>query len=105
MIDCSNIYNFVNEWERRRKAEPEQRWGSITNYFLGLKQLHTLVEELQKWSDEHQKMTRKEKFIKMCKENRFENVNLCLNENVPSVNCRGNNCIDCIEYWNEEVSE
>lgn len=114
-IDCANIYNFINEWDRRKQKEKitmvsALEWfgniSSFTNDTIS-ERLDDEIKKLQKWSDEHPKMTRKEKFKKMCEENGFENLNLnlCSHKNVPIANCKANNCTACGDYWNEEVDE
>lgn len=103
-IDCTNIYNFMSEWERRREAEPDVDWTAINRLEFGV--VKTFIEELQLWSDEHPKMTRKEKFekilLKICEDNGFEK---------PDGSCgypycvKYNLCEVCRAYWDEEADE
>lgn len=68
------------------------------------------IEFVQKWSDEHPIMTRRDKFINLMEENGFEEFA----KQVKSIKCqyfdKGNgvpcamdNCNRCMEYWNKIV--
>lgn len=60
--DCSNIFTFVHEWERRRQKS-DRHYDPAKNIGIG-KIKKEDVEELQKWSDEQPKTTRKDHFLK-----------------------------------------
>lgn len=103
-VDCSNIFNFIGEWNRMRKSEPYRIdvQTALINGEANMDDMRVFVHELQEWSDSHPQITRKEKFIKMCNENGFErlirdrkcqhNMPKC----IPKLLCK-----ECMEYWNE----
>lgn len=112
-IDCTNIYNFMSEWERRRKAEPDEKWLALTgltdlkifNPFLEPNHLDKVIEELQDWSDTHPKITRADKFRRICKENGLPDPEYCVNTYGCPYCIKHLCCPECAEYWSEEVDE
>lgn len=119
-IDCSNVFNFAKEWKRREVYErkqgklkhcPLEEFGKRDG-FADKRCLEQAVTGLQKWSDAHQQITRKEKFIKICNENGIEKVIEQLREDKNEskfmdgcITCTPLTCEECKAWWNEAIDE
>lgn len=106
-VDCSNILNYKKELSRMC-SKSGCSYCELKNMHCG--DLNKITQEhiyiVQKWSNEHQQMTRKEKFIKMCNENGFEDVIKTYGEFLCSKGCCGcvsDSCEKCQEYWNATI--
>lgn len=111
-IDCMNIYNFLSEWERRRKFYESSDYTEKDNDVVGYTPVEecfesinsngveAVVENLQKWSDTHPKMTRKEKFKELLKGTEFEHE---FYEGYDGNNRKAIVSDHDDTYWNEEV--
>lgn len=109
-IDCSITLNYAKERERMCNMYDDCKgcpFQYINDCGTEIDQEH--IDLVQKWSDVHPQITRKEKFIKLCKENGFEKVaeRIEKRENSPSchscaVCLRSNSCDQSKAYWNEE---
>lgn len=105
-IDCSNIFNFISEWNRRAKST-DYAIATFNECGWDENRFQKEVPALQKWSDENPINTREEMFTKLLKENGFERVLQhckCTKHNL-AIPCVSHDCEACKKYWEEEVGE
>lgn len=108
-VDCSNVLNYIKEYNRM--------CGGMICSDCKLKDMHCseldkITQEhiniVQKWSDEHPQITRREYFIKMCNENGFEKIIDNFLKFEPCEHgekyCIGENCDECINFWESKVN-
>lgn len=108
--DCSNIAVFMEEWERRRIAEPEEGWPDVKDLVMGTN-MEVDIETLQKWSDEHPVVTQMDRFLGMYPNANVDEVKVidpCTLDTKRFLdNGHCDNGLDCEEcqrnFWNERV--
>lgn len=100
--DCRDIFTFVKEWRRRGKIE-----GTPYSLKFNVEDItEKVVNELQKWSDEHPVAPRREVFLKLFPNADIKTINPCdMDKKIAS----GERCKDCHKcwekFWNEEIAE
>lgn len=130
MIDCSNITNFISEWERRRKWYMSDKYTETDEYVIGychfyesqaledfknniteldFTNLQKEIDSLQEWSNNHPKETRVDKVERFLREQKIFTDNLVCGSHYEkrlTIACTHfDRCEDCSKYWNEEVKK